>query len=171
MNLLNTALGTIEILIDGEKIPYIAKEGRKIENLCPNVLGRYQIEVDYIPDGSKHSLSCVINNLEQINRTVESGENLECLSFYNKDRVKLSIALLGEQRDCHNGVLINATNDYDIEYLENGLSYIILEETKSSKFIFGVSWIDDVAWDDPVTPECQQRDTQTWFASDPSLAL
>ena len=56
MNLLNTALGTIEILIDGEKIPYIAKEGRKIENLCPNVLGRYQIEVDYIPDGSKHSL-------------------------------------------------------------------------------------------------------------------
>ena len=70
MNLLNTALGTIEILIDGEKIPYIAKEGRKIENLCPNVLGRYQIEVNYIPDGSKHSLSCVINNLEQINRTV-----------------------------------------------------------------------------------------------------
>ena len=119
MNLLNTALGTIEILIDGEKIPYIAKEGRKIENLCPNVLGRYQIEVNYIPDGNKHSLSCVINNLEQINRTVESGENLECLSFYNKDRVKLSIALLGEQRDCHNGVLINATNDYDIEYLEN----------------------------------------------------
>ena len=169
MNLLNTALGTIEILIDGEKIPYIAKEGRKIENLCPNVLGRYQIEVNYIPDGSKHSLSCVINNLEQINRTVEGGENLEC--FYNKDRVKLSIALLGEQRDCQNGVLINVTNDYDIEYLENGLSYIILEESKSSKFIFGVSWIDDVAWDDPVTPECQERDTQTWFASDPSLAL
>ena len=171
MTALVTPLGRIYILIDGEKTPYIAKEGQKIEHLCPNLLGRYQIEIQVTPDDNKHVLACIIDCCQEIKRDIESGERLECQSFYNDDRVKLSIGLLGECWGYSRGELININNDYDIEYLENGMAYITLEETKTDKFTFGISWIDDVGFNDTLTSENQKRDTETWFGSDPELAL
>lgn len=34
--------------------------------------------------------------------------------------------------------------DYDARYLENGMSYVILAETKEEHFVFGIAWIDNV---------------------------
>ena len=59
--------------------------------------------------------------------------------------------------------------DYDVEYLENGMSYLILKKTKTMRYVFGIAWIDDVGWDD-ADEECD-RNIQTWFAADPALAL
>lgn len=49
--------------------------------------------------------------------------------------------------------------DYDARYLENGMSYVILPETKEEQFTFGIAWINNVEDD-------HARDVQTWFAAD-----
>ena len=49
------------------------------------------------------------------------------------------------------------------------MSYIIYPETKTSSYIFSISWIDDVAWKE-MSPD-NKRDVQTWFGADPTLAL
>lgn len=56
--------------------------------------------------------------------------------------------------------------DYDTDYLENGMVYIILPNTKTEQYTFGVSWINDVGWDDIIDNQ-NDRDTQTWFGADP----
>lgn len=168
---LYTPFGEIEIKIDGDEIEYEALEGEKIESLCPNVLGRYQIEIEYFPDGKEHEISCVFLTDEKYNRTPESGENLECQSFYNEKRYKLSIGLIGERWGYIDGKLVENYWDYDIDYLKNGMSYLILKETTISKYIFGISWIDNVGWDDSIIDGEHNRDVETWFGADPTLAL
>ena len=44
--------------------------------------------------------------------------------------------------------------------------YIILPNTKTEQYTFGVSWINDVGWDDIIDNQ-NDRDTQTWFGADP----
>lgn len=171
MNTLITPLGEIDILIDGKKITYLAKEGRKTDKQFPDLLARYQIEIEFIPDGNTHYLSCVINGLKEKNRDTENGELIECQNFYSKERIKLSIGVLGEQWGYINGKLSTHYNDYDIEYLENGMTYVIMEETKTSSYKFGIAWIDNVGWDDTITEEYQKREVQTWFGADPTISL
>lgn len=168
---IQTPLGEILIELDGERIDYMPLESKNTEVLFPNILGRYHVVVDLIQDGKKHVISCMIKSTEELNHTHESGENLECQSFYSEDRIKLSIGLLGECWGYINGRLVYRKNDYDIEYLANGMAYCILEETKTPKYTFGIAWINDVGWDDmPIDGE-HDRDVETWFASDPSFPL
>ena len=169
MRSLITPFGEIEIKIDGKAIPYVALEGKKIESLCPDILGRYQIEIHFKPDGKKHEISCTFTPNNDINRTPESGEDIECQGFYNSKRYKMSIGLLCESGSI-GGVRFSDKYDYDADYLENGMSYIILEETKTESYTFGIAWIDNVGWDDPIDDE-RDRDVETWYASDPSLSL
>ena len=56
--------------------------------------------------------------------------------------------------------------DYDADYLVNGMSYQILPNTKTKRYAFGIAWIDNVDCDD--TGDNNDRDTQTWFAADPT---
>ena len=32
--------------------------------------------------------------------------------------------------------------DYDNVYMEDGVSYLILEETKKTRYVFGIAWIE-----------------------------
>ena len=66
-------------------------------------------------------------------KTPEGGERLECLSFYGIQRVKMSIGLEGE---CGRNYY---EYDYDIDYLDNGMAYVIMPETKTEKYSFGDS--------------------------------
>ena len=65
-----------------------------------------------------------------------------------------------------------ATNeyDYDADYLENGMSFLIDANTRTERYVFGVSWIDNVGWDDPIG-DSNDRDAETWYGADPTLAL
>ncbi len=170
MQKLITPFGEIEIKIDGQLIDYNAKEGRKIEALCPDVIGRYQICVDIPQDKKKHRVTCTFLSCGDYESTTEGGERLECNSFYNSKGIKMSIGLEGEAWSISDSVISEEYGyDYDIEYLEKGMSYIILETTKTSSYIFGIAWIDGVSWSN--LQEDETRGVQTWFGADPTLAL
>lgn len=160
-----TPFGEIKILIDDEPVDYFAQEGRKLDFMCPDVLGRFQIKVQFIPDGKEHTIACIFESNSPYNRSHERGERLECQGFYNNQRFKMSIGV-----ECDNDYIdeIRLSNiyDYDTDYLENGMAYIILPNTKTEQYTFGVSWIDDVGWDDIIDNQ-NDRDTQTWFGADP----
>ncbi len=169
MGRLVTPFGEIDILVDGQRKPYTVQEGSKNNHLCPDVLGRFQITVQFIPDGQEHSIACVFTPGCPYERTPESGERLECQSFYNDHRFKMSIGL-----ECESGYIggkrPSDTYDYDADYLVNGMSYRILPETKSEQYVFGISWIDDVDRGD-TTDNNHDRDVQTRFGADPTLSL
>ena len=158
-----TPMGDITILIDEIETQYVPLKGAPIENLCPDVLGRYQIEIHFPPDGKEHTISCVFPYDKSIKGYVESGEGLECQGFYNNNGMKLSIGLEGEAS-------IYTDYDYDVEYLNDGMQYVVLPETETQKYTFGICWIDKIDIDDQ-SKEMISRDTQTWFGADPTLCI
>lgn len=60
--------------------------------------------------------------------------------------------------------------DYGAAYLDNGMEYIIRPDTKTETYKFGIAWIDDVGFKDPIDPE-KDREVQTWFGADPTYPL
>lgn len=166
---LKTPFGEIAILLDQKPLPYTAQAGPAIAGLCPDLLGRFQIAVRYKPDGREHSLACVFTPVCSYERTPESGECLECQSFYNAQRIKMSIGLECEA-GYPGGAGASDKYDYSADYLENGMAYLIFPDTKTEEYVFGIAWIADVGWEDPVNPE-NDRDVETWFGADPTLAL
>lgn len=168
MSKLITPFGEINILIDGKPVSYSAQEGEKIDTLCPHVLGRYQILVTLIPDGKEHRVACMFEPACLYERTPESGERLECQSFYNECRIKMSIGL-----KCETGYIdgerINDEFDYDADYMENGMAYIVFPDTKTEQYVFGIAWIDDVGWNDPI--DDNDRAVETWYGADPNTSL
>lgn len=169
MEKLVTPFGEIDILIDGRQVPYVAQEGERIEHLCPDVLGRFQITVEFVPDGKEHSIACVFTPNCQYQRDWESGERLECQGFYGEQRVKMSIGVECESGYYADGTRASDRYDYDADYLENGMAYMILPETRTERYTFGISWIDDAGWDDPI--EDGDRSVQAWNGADPTLSL
>lgn len=169
MEKLNTPFGEMAVMIDGQPIDYTAQKGSDNDVLWPDVRNRYQIVVRYVPDGKKHSLSCIFSPICSYKKVPESAERLECQSFYGSQRVKMSIGLECEAGYI-GGVRASEAYDYDADYLDNGMVYIIMPETKAEKYVFGIAWIDDVGWDDPINDE-HNRDVQTWYAADPTWAL
>ena len=169
MENLSTPFGEIKIFMDGKEVPYASREIGKTDVRCPHVLGRYQISVSFVPDGKKHDIACVFEPSCSYERTPESGERLECQSFYNDQRYKMSIGLEGEAGYI-GGMRASGKYDYDVEYLENGMAYIVLPETRTQRYVIGIAWIDDVGRDGPADDD-NDRDTETWYAADPTSAL
>lgn len=164
-----TPFGEIKILVDGKPIPYVAQRGRNLEGMCPHVLGRYQIAIHFTPDGENHTLACIFETGLSYERTPESGDRLECQSFYNDCGFKMSIGL-----ECESGYMGNVRfsdrYDYDVEYLKNGMTFLIDRNTKTKHYVFGISWIDNVVWNDH-TEDKRKRDVETWFGADPTIGL
>jgi len=165
---LNTPFGYVAIMIDGQEIEYHPEQLQCDGRFCPDVIGRYKIVVDFVPDGNEHIISCVLPEAVKFHRSPESGEGLECQSFYNKDRCKLSIGLEGEAGYFEDGTRVSDEYDYNADYLDNGMAYFIEKNTKTSSFVIGIAWIDDVGLEDEMDDE-NDRDVQTWFAADPAL--
>ena len=168
MKTLSTPFGDIKILIDGRPVPYSAQEGKKLDISCPHLLGRYQIEVPFIPDGKEHTIACVFDYDCLYHRFPESGERLECQSFYNDQRFKMSIGL-----ECEAGYIgderVSDEYDYDADYLKNGMAYLIETNTRTESYVFGIAWIDNAGWDDPI--DDNSREVETWYGADPTLEL
>lgn len=61
--MLTTPLGDIEIYIDNKKIEYVERNIGTSDKLCPDVDGRYSIEVNFIPDGKFYAISCKIKDM------------------------------------------------------------------------------------------------------------
>lgn len=164
---LETPFGVISILIDGTPIPYDAIEGPSDGVSWPDILGIYRIKVDYQPDGKEHIIACVFTPVCSYKRDSESGERLECQAFYNNQGFKISIGTECESW-YEDGKRFSRYYDYDVDYLENGMAYVILPETMTNSYVFGIAWIDGVSWDGESDDELE-RSSQTWFAADPTL--
>ena len=158
--MLTTPLGDIEIYIDNEKVEYAVKNIGASERLCPDVRGRFYIEISYEPDGKQHTISCKIKKYHASSRDeIEPGECLELKSFY-RENTKLSIGMEGEAGYYSDGTRATNTYDYDNDYMEDGVLYQIMRDTKTTKFVFGIAWIDNVT---------AENDVQTWYGADPTL--
>ncbi len=156
---MTTPLGDIEIHIDGKIIEYTAQNMGMPDKLCPDIDGRFCIKVEFVPDGERHTISCRIKDHTPSDRDgIESGERLELKSFY-KGRSKLSIGMEGETGYCADGTRAFDTYDYDTEYLDDGVQYVIVENTNTTTYVFGIAWIENVT---------EENDVQTWFGADPT---
>ena len=166
---LMTPFGEIKILIDGASVPYQAEKGRDTKEFYSDLLGRYQITIQYVPDGTEHRIACVFDPTCPFENAPESGDRLECQGFYNEDRFKMSIGLECEI-DLFDEEHPSGDYDYGADYLDNGMEYIIRPDTKTETYKFGIAWIDDVGFKDPIDPE-KDREVQTWFGADPTYPL
>ena len=157
--MLSTPLGDIEIYIDNEKVEYTVKNIGASERLCPDISGRFGIEILYEPDGKQHTISCRIKKYHASSRDeIEPGERLELKSFY-RENTKLSIGMEGDAGYYSDGTRDSDVYDYDNDYMEDGVSYLIMEDTKTTKYVFGITWIDNVT---------VENDVQTWYGADPT---
>lgn len=157
--MLSTPLGDIEIYIDNEKEEYTVKNIGASERLCPDISGRFGIEILYEPDGKQHTISCRIKKYHASSRDeIEPGERLELKSFY-RENTKLSIGMEGDAGYYSDGTRDSDVYDYDNDYMEDGVSYLIMEDTKTTKYVFGIAWIDNVT---------VENDVQTWYGADPT---
>lgn len=86
-----TPLGKIHIAIDGKDLLYNFEKLEPMEKLCAAVNGRYKITVNFVPDGKEHKIECTFPKVDfiQYEHSPESGERLECNSFY-RGAAKLS---------------------------------------------------------------------------------
>lgn len=148
---MRTPFGDIIILVDDiEYNFYIETIHKANKKICPDLTDCYRIAVDFEPDGNNHEIKCIVADLECSSTDLESGENYECISFYDDCGNKLSIGAEGE------------CIDYQVKYVENGIAYLLKKESFDNRNIFGIAWIGGVT-DSP------ERDIQTWFGADVSL--
>ncbi|MBR4749124.1 MAG: hypothetical protein IK083_06100 [Abditibacteriota bacterium] len=166
---LETPFGAIDIRIDGESSPYTAKKLPPIEVLCPDVRDRYLIVIRFQPDGLEHNISCVFSPICEYNRSPDSGEFMMCQAFYNDDRIKMDIGAFTDCVFIDDKVQSRVYDDFDVDYLDNGVSYVVLPHTRTNHYEFTIAWIDGVDWDEPDS-ESLSRDTQVWYAADPTIA-
>lgn len=162
MSRIVTPLGKIHIAIDGKDLLYNFEQLEPAEKLCAGINGRFKIAVKFVPDGKAHKIECTFPKVDFIRyeHSSESGERLECNSFY-RGNAKLSIGIESDAGYIDGNIRVSETGyDYDSEYLDNGIAYVILPNTKTEKYVFGICWID----------ECTvENDVQTWFGADPTL--
>lgn len=156
--MLETPLGIVEIKIDNHTVEYDYFPV-SVDHTCSDLKGRYAIVVYFLPDKAEHTISCRIkNHIPSSLDGAEPGENLELFSLYERD-IKVSIGIEGESGYDIKGVR-QSDYDYDTEYLTNGVQYRLLPLTKTSKYIFGVAWIDKLT---------KENDVQTWYGADPTM--
>ena len=160
---MHTPFGDVVMMVDDVITSYSVIERGKTNDI-KDVLGCYLIIVDFIPDGKEHEIKCIIPNIRCSDHGPESGEDIECQAFYNDKGEKLSICVQCETGYLPDGRKWSYKYDYDARYLENGMSYLILENTVESRYTFGIAWIDKVT--DEFGEYDHSRDVQTWLAAD-----
>jgi len=156
--MLDTPLGGLVVALDGKEIEYSYEELKKSET-CGDLEGRYRIKLSFLPDEMPHLISCRIKDYTPSEQDiVESGENLELKSFF-AGGIKLSLGMEGDTGYYNDGTRLE-TYDYDTEYFEDGVGYLILPFTKTEEYVFGVAWICGGS---------EKKEVQTWYGADPTL--
>jgi len=156
--LLVTPLGKIALYIDKKEADYTAASWEK-DKMCSGLDGRYLLRIRFVPDGREHTISCRIQDyLPSPEDGIESGKRLSLKSFY-KNGAKLSIGAKGESDYLWNKIRVSEF-DYDTDYLEDGVCYVVLKTTKTTDYIFGLAWLCNYT---------EKNEVQTWCGADVSL--
>ena len=100
---------------------------------------KYEFKKEKVDKINKHFLKCILEIDFECKSYVESGERLEAISFeINNEKLTIGTTsgLSMAESDGNN-------NDFDIEYLENGIEIVIFEKTRNQIFSFGVSFLEN----------------------------
>lgn len=156
--MLRTPFGTISVLIDNIEIQYVCVKLPVGGYSYREVTARYAIPVFLEPDGEEHTIDCRLVDIPGgVYGEPDSGEAIECMTFDNEDEsIRLSIACWGET-----GGTIEYPDrgyDYDTVTLSDGMSHIMTPATKTSKYVFGISWKEG---------NITALDEDTWFGAIP----
>ena len=127
-----TPLGKIQVLLDDEPITCSITQLDSLESLCPDIVARYKIGIDYIPDGKEHLISYCLYPSQPVKGYSESGERLECYGYYNDDEtLKVSIGIEVDTGYVYNneGQLVRDNDEYDYDGVFYN-SYALLHSQK-----------------------------------------
>ena len=151
--MLKTPFGNIRMFMDKKEVEF---NFSKIQNSksflkTETYLLKYEFKKEKVDKINKHFLKCILETDFEYESYVESGERLEAISF-EINNGKLTIAttsgLSMAESDGNN-------NDFDIEYLENGIEIVIFKETANQEFYFGISFLENMNLENEI---------QTWLA-------
>ena len=158
--MLKTPFGNIRIFLDKKEVEF---NFSKIQNSksflkTETYLLKYEFKKEKVDKINKHFLKCILETNFEYESYVETGERLEAISFEineGKQTIGTTYGLFMAEVDGNN-------NDFDVEYLENGIEIVILEKTRNQIFSFGVSFLENVN---------VENEVQTWLAADYAINL
>ena len=151
--MLKTPFGNIRMFMDKKEVEF---NFSKIQNSksflkTETYLLKYEFKKEKVDKINKHFLKCILETDFEYESYVESGERLEAISFEinnGKLTIGTTSGLSMAESDGNN-------NDFDIEYLENGIEIVIFNETASQEFCFGISFLGNMNLENEI---------QTWLA-------
>ena len=158
--MLKTPFGNIRMFLDKKEVEFNffkiqnSKSFLKTETYSL----KYEFKKEKIDKINKHFLKCILETNFEYESYVETGERLEGISFeINKGKLTIGTTT-GFSMMKFDG----NNNDFDIEYLENGIEIVIFEKTRNQIFSFGVSFLENINLENEV---------QTWLAADYAINL
>ncbi|MBR5405932.1 MAG: hypothetical protein K6E36_01955 [Oscillospiraceae bacterium] len=158
---LMTPFGPLLLLADGCVLRGTAVPLPADARRFPDLAGRFRVEAALSPDGRAHTISAVLPGLPaDAHSCRESGEGFEAVSFSGAGGIRLTLALAATVGRVGN------LYDYDCKYEENGLTCLVLPETETEVFPFGIAWAEGAPMPDTDNPLA----VQTWLAADPTAA-
>ena len=160
--MLKIPFGNIRMFLDKKEVEV---NFSKIQNsksflITETYSSKYQFKKEKVDKINKHFLKCILEIDFECKSYVESGERLEAISFeINNEKLTIGTTsgLSMAESDGNN-------NDFDIEYLENGIEIVIFEKTRNQIFSFGVSFLEN----ENINLE---NEVQTWLAADYAINL
>lgn len=158
--MLKTPFGNIRMFLDKKEVEF---NFSKIQNSksflkTETYLLKYEFKKEKVYKINKHFLKCILETDFEYESFVETGERLEAISF-EVNRGKL---IIGTTSGLSMAESDGNNNDFDVEYLENGIEIVILEKTRNQIFSFGVSFLENVN---------VENEVQTWLAVDYAINL
>ena len=158
--MLKTPFGNIRIFLDKKEVEFNFSKIQNSKSFLKTETYslKYEFKKEKVDKINKHFLKCILETNFEYESYVETGERLEAISFEineGKQTIGTTYGLFMAEVDGNN-------NDFDVEYLENGIEIVILEKTRNQIFSFGVSFLENVN---------VENEIQTWFAVDYAINL
>ena len=153
--MLKTPFGNIRMFLDKKEVEF---NFSKIQNSksflkTETYLLKYEFKKEKSDKIKKHFLKCILETNCEYESFVETGERLEGISFEINEG-KLTI---GTTSGLSMMKFDGNNNDFDVEYLKNGIKIAIFEKTRHQIFSFGVSFLENINLENEI---------QTWLTVD-----
>ena len=151
--MLKTPFGNIRMFLDKKEVEFNFSKIQNSKSFLKTETYslKYEFKKEKIDKINKHLLKCILETNFEYESYVETGERLEGISFEINEG-KLTI---GTTSGLSMMKFDGNNNDFDVEYLKNGIKIAIFEKTRHQIFSFGVSFLENVNLENEV---------QTWLA-------
>ncbi|BBM52799.1 hypothetical protein JMUB3935_1779 [Leptotrichia trevisanii] len=158
--MLKTPFGNIRMFLDKKEVEFNFSKIRNSKSFLKTetYLLKYEFKKEKVDKINKHFLKCILEIDFGCKSYIESGERLEAISFEINNE-KLTI---GTTSGLSMAEVDGNNNDFDVEYLKNGIEIAIFEKTRHQIFSFGVSFLENIN---------VENEVQTWLAADYAINL